>query len=85
MMIPAYNKKRCAAFPSRRESITGERPTSFPKKIQPCLTRDSNPLGYKPSVIATLLAGRQKAISNSENNAKTLSMGQKLRSWTLND
>ncbi|GFU60683.1 hypothetical protein TNCV_2754431 [Trichonephila clavipes] len=43
MMIPAYNKKGCAAFLSRRESITGERPTSFPKKIQPCLTRDSNP------------------------------------------
>ncbi|GFU59562.1 hypothetical protein TNCV_3185351 [Trichonephila clavipes] len=31
-MIPAYNKKECAALPSRRESITGERPTSFPKK-----------------------------------------------------
>ncbi|GFU75840.1 hypothetical protein TNCV_1652981 [Trichonephila clavipes] len=43
MMIPAYNKKGCAAFLSRRESITGERLTSFPKKIQPCLTRDSEP------------------------------------------
>ncbi|GFV70786.1 fatty acid synthase [Trichonephila clavipes] len=44
-----------------RESITGERPTSFPRKIQPCHTRDSNlnPLGYKPKVIATILAGRQ--------------------------
>ncbi|GFW16234.1 hypothetical protein TNCV_4263991 [Trichonephila clavipes] len=31
----------------------------FPKKIQPCLTRDSNlnPLGCKPSVRATILAG----------------------------
>ncbi|GFX33401.1 hypothetical protein TNCV_4122351 [Trichonephila clavipes] len=47
-------------FLSRRESISGERPTSFPKKIQPSLTRDSNPnpLGYKPKVIATILAGR---------------------------
>ncbi|GFX59650.1 ubiquitin carboxyl-terminal hydrolase isozyme L3 [Trichonephila clavipes] len=37
----------------------GERPTSFPKKIQPSLTRDSNPnpLGYKPRVIAIMLAG----------------------------
>ncbi|GFU13147.1 uncharacterized protein TNCV_1445561 [Trichonephila clavipes] len=60
MMNPAYNKKKCAAFFSRQESITGERPTSFPKKIQPCLTRDSNPnpLGYKRRVIATILAGR---------------------------
>ncbi|GFU91391.1 hypothetical protein TNCV_2541591 [Trichonephila clavipes] len=33
MMIPAYNKMRYAAFLSRRESITGEKPTSFPKKI----------------------------------------------------
>ncbi|GFX90249.1 transposable element Tc1 transposase [Trichonephila clavipes] len=32
MMIPAYNKNRCAAFLSRRESITGERPISFLKK-----------------------------------------------------
>ncbi|GFX70050.1 hypothetical protein TNCV_4614881 [Trichonephila clavipes] len=32
MMIPAYNKKRCAAFLSRRESITGGRLTSFRKK-----------------------------------------------------
>ncbi|GFV64814.1 hypothetical protein TNCV_809111 [Trichonephila clavipes] len=48
MMIPAYNKKRCAAFLSRRKSIIGERPTIFQKKIQPCLTRDSNPnpLGF---------------------------------------
>ncbi|GFX35062.1 hypothetical protein TNCV_2330021 [Trichonephila clavipes] len=30
-------------FLSRLESISGERPTSFPKKIQPCLTWDSNP------------------------------------------
>ncbi|GFV74982.1 hypothetical protein TNCV_1870021 [Trichonephila clavipes] len=29
MMIPAYNKKGCAAFHSRGESITGESPTSF--------------------------------------------------------
>ncbi|GFX77592.1 uncharacterized protein TNCV_1752031 [Trichonephila clavipes] len=59
-MIPAYNKKGCAAFFSRQESITGEKPTSFAKKIQPCLTRDSspNPLSYKPKVIATILAGR---------------------------
>ncbi|GFV40440.1 uncharacterized protein TNCV_4493971 [Trichonephila clavipes] len=60
MMIPAYNNKGCAAFLSRRESNTGEKTTSFPKKIQPCLTRDSspNPLGYKPRVIATTLVGR---------------------------
>ncbi|GFW28954.1 hypothetical protein TNCV_202771 [Trichonephila clavipes] len=32
MMIPAYNKKRCAAFLSRRESISGESPTSFPEE-----------------------------------------------------
>ncbi|GFW42489.1 hypothetical protein TNCV_4256841 [Trichonephila clavipes] len=31
-MIPAYNKKGCAAFHSRRESITGESPTSFPEE-----------------------------------------------------
>ncbi|GFX82950.1 hypothetical protein TNCV_4938201 [Trichonephila clavipes] len=29
-------------FLSRRDSISGEKPTSFPKKIQQCLTRDSN-------------------------------------------
>ncbi|GFT33710.1 hypothetical protein TNCV_4382361 [Trichonephila clavipes] len=41
-------------------SAKGERLTSFPKKIQPNLTRDlnPNPLGYKPRVIATILAGR---------------------------
>ncbi|GFU87101.1 uncharacterized protein TNCV_430051 [Trichonephila clavipes] len=32
MMIPAYNKKGCAAFHSRREPITGESPTSFPEE-----------------------------------------------------
>ncbi|GFY36495.1 transposon Ty3-I Gag-Pol polyprotein [Trichonephila clavipes] len=34
-----------------RNIIKSERPTSFPKKIQPSLTRDSNPnpLGFKPS------------------------------------
>ncbi|GFT29029.1 transposable element Tc1 transposase [Trichonephila clavipes] len=32
MMIPAYNKKGCAAFHSRRESITGESTTSFPEE-----------------------------------------------------
>ncbi|GFS97088.1 hypothetical protein TNCV_184401 [Trichonephila clavipes] len=59
-MIPAYNKKRCAAFLSRRESISGERLTSNPKKIQPRLTRDSNPdpLGFKPRVIAKLTGTR---------------------------
>ncbi|GFW65230.1 uncharacterized protein TNCV_394961 [Trichonephila clavipes] len=67
MMIPAYNKKGPAAFLSRRESITGEKPISFPKKIQPCLIRDSNPnpLGYKPKVITTLLAGRSCASSGN--------------------
>ncbi|GFW29028.1 hypothetical protein TNCV_2355861 [Trichonephila clavipes] len=47
MMIPAYNKKGCAAFHSRRESITGESLTSFPEEdttmpfsgIEPELTR----------------------------------------------
>ncbi|GFT56686.1 hypothetical protein TNCV_1268361 [Trichonephila clavipes] len=45
MMIPAYNKKRCAAFLSRRESITGAKVRLlFPKKtLQSYLTRDSNP------------------------------------------
>ncbi|GFV35705.1 transposable element Tc1 transposase [Trichonephila clavipes] len=57
-------------FFSRRETITGERPTSFPKKIQPCLTRDSNPnpLGYKPRVIATILAGRRRQLVMNQNN-----------------
>ncbi|GFU79526.1 hypothetical protein TNCV_2915861 [Trichonephila clavipes] len=32
MMIPACNKRGCAAFYSRRESITGESPTSFPEE-----------------------------------------------------
>ncbi|GFV48043.1 hypothetical protein TNCV_3999571 [Trichonephila clavipes] len=32
MMIPAYNKRGCAAFYSRWESITGESPTSFPEE-----------------------------------------------------
>ncbi|GFU73095.1 transposable element Tcb1 transposase [Trichonephila clavipes] len=32
MMIPAHNKKGYAAFLSRRESITGESPTSLPKE-----------------------------------------------------
>ncbi|GFT26655.1 integrase catalytic domain-containing protein [Trichonephila clavipes] len=43
-----------------REFISGKRQTSFPKKIQQSLTRYSNPnpLGYKPRVIATILAGR---------------------------
>ncbi|GFX33650.1 hypothetical protein TNCV_1933171 [Trichonephila clavipes] len=31
-MIPAYNKKRCAAFHLRQESITGESPSSFPEE-----------------------------------------------------
>ncbi|GFT65159.1 hypothetical protein TNCV_698501 [Trichonephila clavipes] len=30
IMIPEYNKKRCAAFLSRLKSIAGESPTSFP-------------------------------------------------------
>ncbi|GFW57605.1 hypothetical protein TNCV_2925241 [Trichonephila clavipes] len=32
MMIPAYNKKGCAAFHSRQESITDASPTSFPEE-----------------------------------------------------
>ncbi|GFW73649.1 hypothetical protein TNCV_1541041 [Trichonephila clavipes] len=32
MMTPDYNKKGCAAFHSRQESITGESPTSFPEE-----------------------------------------------------
>ncbi|GFT38308.1 hypothetical protein TNCV_2638701 [Trichonephila clavipes] len=62
MIIPAYNKKECPAFFSRRESITGERPTSFLKKIQPRLTPHSklNPLGYKPRPIAYIPAKRQR-------------------------
>ncbi|GFU79517.1 hypothetical protein TNCV_2915771 [Trichonephila clavipes] len=32
MIIPAYNKRGCVAFYSRRESITGESPTSFPEE-----------------------------------------------------
>ncbi|GFV69763.1 DUF4817 domain-containing protein [Trichonephila clavipes] len=45
-----------------RETRVGARQTSFPKKIQPCLTRSSNPnpFGYKPRVIATILAERQE-------------------------
>ncbi|GFU20155.1 hypothetical protein TNCV_2557451 [Trichonephila clavipes] len=31
-MIPAYDKKECAAFHSRRESGTGESPNSFPEE-----------------------------------------------------
>ncbi|GFW57273.1 uncharacterized protein TNCV_541871 [Trichonephila clavipes] len=31
-MIPAYNRKGCATFLSRRESIRGESPTSFPEE-----------------------------------------------------
>ncbi|GFU58155.1 hypothetical protein TNCV_696681 [Trichonephila clavipes] len=31
-MIPVYNKKSCAAFHSRRESIIGESLTSFPEE-----------------------------------------------------
>ncbi|GFW96629.1 hypothetical protein TNCV_2846861 [Trichonephila clavipes] len=31
-MIPAYNKKGNAVFRSRRESITGESPTSVPEE-----------------------------------------------------
>ncbi|GFW51019.1 hypothetical protein TNCV_3593011 [Trichonephila clavipes] len=47
-MIPAYNKKRCDAFPFETGIHFRRRPTSFPKKIQPSLTRDSNPLGSVP-------------------------------------
>ncbi|GFV70720.1 hypothetical protein TNCV_2022841 [Trichonephila clavipes] len=61
-MIPAYSKKRRAAFHSRRESVSGKGLTSFPEENMHCLTfpeenmhcltRDSNPnpLGYKPRV-----------------------------------
>ncbi|GFT40236.1 transposable element Tc1 transposase [Trichonephila clavipes] len=40
----------------------------FPKKIQPCLTQDSNPnpLGYKRNVISTILAGRYPPSYNAE-------------------
>ncbi|GFX18768.1 transposable element Tcb1 transposase [Trichonephila clavipes] len=41
MMIPAYNKKVCAVFPFQMG--IHYRPTPFPKKMQPCLTRNSNP------------------------------------------
>ncbi|GFV67506.1 hypothetical protein TNCV_4621861 [Trichonephila clavipes] len=52
-------QKGCAGFLSRRESISGKVRLLFPKKIQPCLTRDSNPnpLDYKPSDISTILGG----------------------------
>ncbi|GFU40576.1 hypothetical protein TNCV_3229761 [Trichonephila clavipes] len=59
MMIPAYNKKGCAAFHSRRESITGESPTSFPEENT---TMPYSGFGYKPRVISTILAGRPQFI-----------------------
>ncbi|GFX83599.1 hypothetical protein TNCV_325481 [Trichonephila clavipes] len=60
MMIPAYNKKGCAAFET---GIHYRLKTCFfpEEDIQPCLTRDSNrnSLGYKPRVKATILPGRR--------------------------
>ncbi|GFV55596.1 hypothetical protein TNCV_1820831 [Trichonephila clavipes] len=59
MMISAYNR-RGALF-----SIRDDNPLQlkvrllFQKKLHPCLIRDSNPLGYKPRVISTILAGWQ--------------------------
>ncbi|GFV04898.1 hypothetical protein TNCV_503111 [Trichonephila clavipes] len=43
-MVPAYNKKRCAAFPFETGIHFRRKTDFFPEeKIQPSLTRDSNP------------------------------------------
>ncbi|GFX10710.1 hypothetical protein TNCV_147521 [Trichonephila clavipes] len=57
MVIPAYNKKWCNAFHSRRESITGESPTSFPGKINAMSYTGlkQSYLGYNPRVISAIL------------------------------
>ncbi|GFT60418.1 hypothetical protein TNCV_4971821 [Trichonephila clavipes] len=50
-MIPAYNKKRCAAFPFETGIHFRRKTAFFPEEVtQPSLTRDSNPnpFGYKP-------------------------------------
>ncbi|GFX04607.1 uncharacterized protein TNCV_901351 [Trichonephila clavipes] len=56
----SIEQKGCAAFHSRRESITGESPTSCSDKniSMPYSGFESKPLGYKPRVISTKLAGR---------------------------
>ncbi|GFX32268.1 hypothetical protein TNCV_1324691 [Trichonephila clavipes] len=59
MMIPAYNKKGCAAFHLRRESITGESPTSFPKEnaTMPYSGFEPEPTRLQPRVTSTILTG----------------------------
>ncbi|GFU03974.1 hypothetical protein TNCV_198591 [Trichonephila clavipes] len=92
MMIPAYNKKGCTAFLSRRESITGEKPTSSPKKMQPCFNRDSNPnpLGYKQRKDQRFELGIPGDIKPNENNCfPNRKIGGKrevtIETWTLAD
>ncbi|GFT37756.1 hypothetical protein TNCV_4128381 [Trichonephila clavipes] len=58
-------------IPFETESITCESPTSFP---DPCLARDlnPNPLGYKPRVISTILAGLEKCLSDLDDRPQPL-------------
>ncbi|GFV50168.1 hypothetical protein TNCV_146871 [Trichonephila clavipes] len=48
MVTPACNKKGSAAFHSRRESITGESPTSFPEENT---TKPYSGLEHEPTLL----------------------------------
>ncbi|GFW79378.1 hypothetical protein TNCV_2477851 [Trichonephila clavipes] len=61
-MIPAYNKKRCAAFPFET-GIHFRRKTDFFPEEDTTMSYsggfEPKPTCYKQRVIATILAGRQ--------------------------
>ncbi|GFW84418.1 hypothetical protein TNCV_1132861 [Trichonephila clavipes] len=63
-MIPAYNKKRCAAFPFETGIHFRRKTDFFPEEgaTMSYLNSNPNPLGYKPRDIATILAGRQSPL-----------------------
>ncbi|GFV47203.1 hypothetical protein TNCV_1836151 [Trichonephila clavipes] len=68
----------CAAFHSRRESISDESPTSFPEDTS---IRDSNPrpLDYNPSVITTVLGKKERRTPDLKLNSLKSNSSSKLR------
>ncbi|GFV18242.1 hypothetical protein TNCV_170451 [Trichonephila clavipes] len=61
MMIPSCNRWSALLSIRNVNPLQAKIRLLFPKKIEPCLTLDSNPNppGYKPRVISTVLAGRK--------------------------
>ncbi|GFV89673.1 hypothetical protein TNCV_1576461 [Trichonephila clavipes] len=70
-MIPAYNKKRCAAVPFETGIHFRRKTDLFPEEdTQPGLTRDSNlnPLSYKPRSL--VYADKPQTLDHLEDNIR---------------